>query len=263
LWVFAKSVFKVDILAITSQKVVFYQRADKRLSADLELITLSSNAMHKVLSETNVEVEIFSSWFHREQIYIKFVLFLYYLAKNLSTYDFFYLTKSSFITFDLMKVNWKKVIPLAGAFVAYRIWKLYELGSSIQWSVASVDFLRPVYVQDSLNQFAIRVRYRINNPTKTTLNLRMITGEMSYAGVKIGTFQTKEFKLVGGEQFLDADFFIGRKEVVASLVDAVASRKYPIVNVSMTYYLPMFSYTEKFDVNIRDYVNLDRFNIFK
>lgn len=233
------------------------------MSADLELIALSSYAIHKVLSETNVEVVIFSSRFHREQIYIKFVLFLYYLAKYLSTYDFFYLRKSSFITFDLMKVNWKKVIPLAGAFVAYRIWKLYELGNSVQYSVASVDFVRPVYVQDSLNQFAIRVKFRITNPTNTSVHMRMVTGEMFYSNVKLGTFKSGAFDVKGGEQFADFDFIIENKAVIASLVDAIASRRYPVIVVKMKKYLVMFSTSETFDINLRDYVNLDKFNIFK
>lgn len=219
--------------------------------------------MHKVLGQPYVEVMILGSRFHKSQIYIKFVLFLYYLAKYLSTYDFFYLTKSSFITFDSMKLSWKKVLPLAGAFVAYRLWKLYELGNSIQWSVAQVDFIRPVYVQDKLNQFAIRVRYRINNPTNTSLYLRMITGEMKYGNVKIGTFQTNALDLKGGEQFMNADFLIESKASVVSLVDAIVSRRYPVINVKLTYYLPLFSFSDNFDINMKDYVNLDKFNIFK
>jgi hypothetical protein len=219
--------------------------------------------MHKVLSKTNVEVMIFGSWFHKGQIYIKFVLFLYYLANYLSTYDFFYLPKSSFITFDLMKVNWKKVIPLAGAFVAYRIYKLYELGNAVQYSVASVDFVRPVYVQDSLNQFAVRVKFRINNPTNTSVLMRGVTGEMFYANVKLGTFKSGAFEIKGGQQFADFDFIIENKAVIASLVDAIASRKYPVIVVKMKKYLTMFSTSETFEINLRDYVNLDKFNIFK
>jgi hypothetical protein len=162
-----------------------------------------------------------------------------------------------------MKLSWKKVLPLAGAFVAYRLWKLYELGNSIQWSVAQVDFIRPVYVQDKLNQFAIRVRYRINNPTNTSLYLRMITGEMKYGNVKIGTFQTNALDLKGGEQFMNADFLIESKASVVSLVDAIVSRRYPVINVKLTYYLPLFSFSDNFDINMKDYVNLDKFNIFK
>lgn len=206
---------------------------------------------------------ILGSWFHKWQIYIKFVLFLYYLAKYLSTYDFFYIPKSSFITFDLMKVNWKKVLPWAGAFVAYRLYKLYELGNAVQWSVTKVDFVRPVYVQDALNQFIIRVQFRINNPTNTELQMRMVTGDMEYANVKIGTFKMGAFKLKGGEQFVDGDFLIENKAFVASLVDAIASRKYPVIKVTLKKYLPLFHTTEVFDMNLRDYVNLDKFNIFK
>jgi len=162
-----------------------------------------------------------------------------------------------------MNLSWKKVLPLAGAFVAYRLWKLYELGNSIQWSVAQVDFIRPIYLQDKLNQFAIRVKYRINNPTSTSLYMRMITGEMNYSNVKIGTFQTNAFDLKGGEQFMNADFLIESKAVIASLVDAIAARKYPVINVKLTYYLPFFSFDEKFDINVKDFINLDKYNIFK
>ena len=219
--------------------------------------------MHKVLSKTNVEVMIFGSWFHKGQIYIKFVLFLYYLANYLSTYDFFYLPKSSFITFDLMKVNWKKVVPLAGAFVAYRIWKLYELGNAVQYNVASVDFVRPVYVQDSLNQFAIRVKFRVSNPTNTSVFMRGITGEMFYANAKVGTFKSGAFEVKSGMTFVDFDFLLENKAVIASLVDAIASRKYPVIVVKMTKYLTMFSTSETFEINVKDFVNVDKFNIFK
>ena len=188
---------------------------------------------------------------------------MYYLGKILSTYDFFYLTKSSFTTFDLMNLSLKKILPLAGAFIAYRLYKLYELGNSVQWSVASVDFIRPIYVKDSLNQFIVRVKFRINNPTNTKVHLRMVTGEMKYANVKIGTFKMGAFDLKGGEQFVDGDFVIDNKVVVASLVDAIAARKYPVINVTLKKYLPLFSTTEVFDVNMKDYVPTNKFNIFK
>jgi len=188
---------------------------------------------------------------------------LYYLANYLSTYDFFYLPKSSFITFDLMKVNWKKVVPLAGAFVAYRIWKLYELGNAVQYNVASVDFIRPVYVQDSLNQFAIRVKFRVSNPTNTSVFMRGITGEMFYANAKVGTFKSGAFEVKSGMTFVDFDFLLENKAVIASLVDAVVSRKYPVIVVKMKKYLTMFSTSETFEINLRDFVNVDKFNIFK
>lgn len=162
-----------------------------------------------------------------------------------------------------MNWSWKKVVPLAGAFVAYRLWKLYELGNAVQWSVAKVDFVRPVYVTDALNQFIIRVKFKINNPTNTSVKMRMITGEMQYANVKIGTFKMDAFELKGGEQFVDGDFIVQNKAVIASLVDAIAARKYPVINVTIKKYLPFFSTTEVFDINVKDFINLDKFNIFK
>ena len=91
----------------------------------------------------------------------------------------------------------------------------------------------------------------------------MITGEMNYGNIKIGTFQTNAFNLKGGEQFMDADFLIESKAIVTTLVSAIAEKKYPVINVKLTYYLPLFSFNEKFDINMKDFVNLDKFNIFK
>jgi hypothetical protein len=91
----------------------------------------------------------------------------------------------------------------------------------------------------------------------------MITGEMQYANVKIGTFKMDAFELKGGEQFVDGDFIVQNKAVIASLVDAIAARKYPVINVTLKKYLPFFSTTEVFDINVKDFINLDKFNIFK
>lgn len=162
-----------------------------------------------------------------------------------------------------MKLNWKKIVPLAGAFVAYRIYKLYEVGNAVQYSVASVEFVRPVYVKDSLNQFIIRVKFRITNPTNTSVSMRMITGEMSYGNTKIGSFKMNAFVLRAGEQFVNGDFIIDRKATLTSLVDAIAARKYPVVSVVLKKYLSFFSTTERFDINTKEFVNLDNFNIFK
>ena len=162
-----------------------------------------------------------------------------------------------------MNWSWKKVLPLAGAFVAYRLYKLYELGNAVQWSVSKVDFVRPIYVTDSLNQFIVRVKFRINNPTNTRVHMRMVTGDMQYANVKIGTFKMGSFDLKGGEQYVDGDFVIQNKAVIASLVDAIAARKYPVIKVTLKKYLPFFHTTEVFDINVKDFVNLDKFNIFK
>ena len=93
--------------------------------------------------------------------------------------------------------------------------------------------------------------------------MRGVTGEMFYANVKLGTFKTGAFEIKGGQQFVDFDFFIENKAIIASLVDAIASRRYPVIVVKMKKYLAMFSTSETFEINLRDYVNLDKFNIFK
>ena len=68
----------------------------------------------------------------------------------------------------------KNAIFWGSAFVAYRLYKLYELGNNIIYKPVGVSFKRGA----TINDFVIRVKMEILNPANTIVKLRGIDGQL-------------------------------------------------------------------------------------
>ena len=147
-----------------------------------------------------------------------------------------------------MKVTWKKVLPWAAAFVAYRLYKIYEVGQQFQYYVSRVYPSRV-----GLNEFAITAEYEITNPTGTSFYVRGIQGEVYYQGSLISTFNGGGFQMKAGRFKYVVDFVIPNKVVVSTITQIVSARQFPVFHVKMTTLLPLFKSTEEFDINTKDY----------
>lgn len=149
-----------------------------------------------------------------------------------------------------MKITWKKVLPWAAAFVAYRLYKIYEVGKSFQW------YLSRIYPSRAgLNTFGITAEYEIYNPTSTSFYVRGIQGEMYYKGTLIGTFNGGGFDMKAGKFKYPVEFIIPNNVVVSTITKIVAKNEFPVFDVKMTTYLPLFKSEESFVVNTADYAN--------
>lgn len=147
-----------------------------------------------------------------------------------------------------MKITWKKALTWAGAFVAYRLYKVYELGQSFQWYVSK---FYPTRVGG--NSFQIVVEYEIVNPTNTTLNVRGISGDINYRGTKIGTFQGAPFTMRAGKQIYKVYFTIPNNIVVKTITDIVSKNQFPVFTVNMVTLLPVGKFKQTFNINTQDY----------
>jgi hypothetical protein len=132
-----------------------------------------------------------------------------------------------------------------GAFTAYRLYKLYELGESVIYKPVGVSFRRGA----TLNDFVIRVKIEVLNVQKTIVKMRGIDGELIVKGQTVGTFYAGAFEIRPGLNYLFMDFKVDPKAVGAELIQAIIAKKTPVLYVRMNQHLPFFSVTDTFAVN--------------
>ena len=150
-----------------------------------------------------------------------------------------------------MDKNLKAILLLGGAFIAYRFYKLYELGTSIIYTFKNVTFVRPVNTNDD---FIIRVRTEIMNPTKTTLRMRGVIGKLMWDGIVLSEFNTGAFTITSGISSIYMDFHV-KPDVVKQIVSMVTKKQFPVFDVEQTNLLPFFKVTERYKVDTKASLN--------
>jgi hypothetical protein len=132
-----------------------------------------------------------------------------------------------------------------GAFVAYRLYKLYELGDSVVYKPVAVQFRRG----GTINDFVVRVKMELMNPGNTAVSVRRVSGRLITGNQTVGYFASNPFTINPGLNYFFMDFRIDAKNVGAPLVRAIIEKKMPVLYVEMTTALPFFSTTETFAIN--------------
>jgi len=154
-------------------------------------------------------------------------------------------TNYFFAIFDVMKFNLKSILAWGGAFVAYRLYKLYELGENIIYKPVGVSFTRG----KSINDFVVRVKMELLNPTKTTLPMRGIDGKLKIKDQVVGTFTSAPFTIAAGISYFYLDFKIVPDTTGVQIITALLKKQVPVFVVEMNKRLPYFSITEVFAIN--------------
>jgi hypothetical protein len=139
----------------------------------------------------------------------------------------------------------KNALIWGGAFVAYRLYKLYEVGEGVIYKPVAMQFRRGA----TLNDFVVRVKMELLNPAKTAVKVRGIHGKLITGGQPVGYFASNAFTINPGLNYFFLDFRIDAKNVGAPLVQAIINKKAPVFYVEMTTRLPFFSTTETFAIN--------------
>jgi hypothetical protein len=139
----------------------------------------------------------------------------------------------------------KGSLGLIGALIVYRFYKLYELGESIIYKPVGLSFTRG----KTLNDFVIRIKMELLNPTKTVLDIRGVDGVLSVADNILSTFITPPFKIKSGISYFFLNFKVKQENIGVEIVKAILSKKIPVFSVKYTQKLPYFSISSKFDVN--------------
>ena len=139
----------------------------------------------------------------------------------------------------------KNILQLGGAFVAYRMYKLYELGENVIYKPVRIKFIRG----GSINDFIVRVTMELLNPTNTRVKMRGIDGKLLVNNQVIGSFASIPFEIKGGISYFDLDFKINAQNAGVTLVQALLKKNLPVFVVDMNKRMLFFSINEKFAIN--------------
>ncbi len=139
----------------------------------------------------------------------------------------------------------KSILQLGGAFVAYRMYKLYELGENVIYKPVGIKFIRG----GSVNDFIIRIKMELLNPTNTRVKMRGIDGRLLVNNQVIGSFASIPFEIKGGISYFDLDFKINAQNAGVTLVQALLKKNLPVFVVDMNKRMLFFSINEKFAIN--------------
>lgn len=159
--------------------------------------------------------------------------------------------KTSSLHLPLMKVpTWAKIgIVALGAGIAYRLYQLWQLGDRITYSPRGVKFSR------NGSNFFIDVDFSVNNPTKTTVEVKGIEGRIYIGDNLIAGFTGEGKTIQSGDNTYKTSFQINNKGTAISLLESIATKKWPVFSVSMKTILPLFSVNDDFDINTQDYAD--------
>lgn len=139
----------------------------------------------------------------------------------------------------------KNALLWGGAFVAYRFYKLYEMGNAIIYKPVGIKFKRGA----TLNDLVIQIKMELLNPTKTIVTMRGIDGELIIKGQTIGFFSAGAFKIDAGISHFNMDFKVDFFKVGAELIQAIVSKKTPVLDVKLKIKLPFFTIPQRFTIN--------------
>jgi hypothetical protein len=139
----------------------------------------------------------------------------------------------------------KNILQIGGAFVAYRMYKLYELGENVIYKPVGIKFIRG----GSINDFIIRIKMELLNPTNTRVKMRGIDGRLLVNNQVIGSFASIPFEIKGGISYFDLDFQINAQNTGVTLVQALLKKTLPVFVVDMNKRMLFFSINEKFAIN--------------
>jgi hypothetical protein len=139
----------------------------------------------------------------------------------------------------------KNILQIGGAFVAYRMYKLYELGENVIYKPVGIKFIRG----GSINDFIIRIKMELLNPTNTRVKMRGIDGRLLVNNQVIGSFASIPFEIKGGISYFDLDFQINAQNTGVTLVQSLLKKTLPVFVVDMNKRMLFFSINEKFAIN--------------
>jgi hypothetical protein len=139
----------------------------------------------------------------------------------------------------------KNILQIGGAFVAYRMYKLYELGENVIYKPVGIKFIRG----GSINDFIVRIKMELLNPTNTRVKMRGIDGRLLVNNQVIGSFASIPFEIKGGISYFDLDFQINAQNTGVTLVQALLKKTLPVFVVDMNKRMLFFSINEKFAIN--------------
>ena len=150
-----------------------------------------------------------------------------------------------------MKLGKNQKIALAalGAAALYKLYSLYEIGEKVSYTFKGIKF------KLQGGKYVVSIPTEILNPTSGTLMVKGIIGELYLQGQLISTFQSGPFKLNKGITNITLNFELKSLEVVSAISKQIAARKLPNFQVIQKTRLPLFTITEKYNIDTSLYAN--------
>lgn len=149
-------------------------------------------------------------------------------------------------------MQWKKILPIAGAFIVYQFYKLYEFGTSIIFKPTKYELK-----QIGTNSIVVSVTFQITNPQNRSLKVRGVDGLLSHEGNTLAVFNSGAFTIERGVSFFKMDLNINTAnsfKYVNSLL-AQGSNVAPFV-LKTTLKLPYFSTSFTEEMPLRDFTKI-------
>jgi hypothetical protein len=149
-----------------------------------------------------------------------------------------------------MKPIVKNVLVGVASFVAYRFYKLYELGASIiykplDWKFGKVDWTRL-----DAGGVPLNVTIEILNPTNTNLRLRGIDGILRFNEKVISNFSSKPFDINAGRSSFTMVFRLNGLVTINEFLSFVRDRRNDKIEVDMKIKIPYFTLSNKYQLSI-------------
>lgn len=154
--------------------------------------------------------------------------------------------------------KWVRNALIGGAaFVGYRLYKLYEMFNSLNWSFQSLRFTRPTLKQLA-DSYVLNIGIVINNPTTTRLIINNVDGYVEYDGYVIGKYNIGKLAIERGNTRITIPLDLDPKYVSSILVPDLISRKAPIFTIILNArFILGMGVMERFSVNVKDYLPED------
>jgi hypothetical protein len=159
--------------------------------------------------------------------------------------------------------KWVKNILIGGtAFVAYRLYKLWEMFNSVNWSFQRIQFTKPK-LSNIFDSYMVKVTLKVHNPSSTTLYIDSLNGYLEYDGYVLGRYYTRKVTIKGGDTPIEIEFDLDPKYVASILIPDLINRKAPIMTfVTNAVLFLNIEVTNKFEFNPKDYLPSDISQVF-
>lgn len=151
--------------------------------------------------------------------------------------------------------KWVKNILIGGAaFVAYRLYKLWEMFGNLNWSFQSIRFSRP-NIKSIFDSYVVTIGLKIHNPSSTTLYIDSIRGYLEYDGYVLGRYATRKVKINSGDTSVSIEVELDPKYVASTLIPDLVNRKAPQMRLVTNAVLFLnVEVTNSFTFNVKDYL---------
>jgi len=144
-----------------------------------------------------------------------------------------------------MNKQLKNILLFAGAAVAYRFYKLYELGESIIYKPVGVKLIRGA----TMSKLSVEVKLELLNTTQTTLQMRGVDGKMYVNEILVGSYSSDKFLIRPGLSYVPITFQIDPVTTGVQIVSALAKKQNPQIKILLRKKLPFFTLSETFPIN--------------